>query len=426
MLYNITMKIVIASAVYYPMINGVATFTHNLAEGLAKRGNEVMVICPSFTGKKHQTKEGNLTVSYLNSIRLPVYPDQINEVPAKKKLFGKEMPRLFYRRGFWVSPAPQLEIRKLIKKFNPDVIHSQTCDPIGLAISHYAKEFNIPLITTGHTYPDTITRQLTSLNLIKKPLDAALTTYLVGYQRRSDYATMPTELAIEDLILKRRRKFKPPIEALSNGVDLSSFKPGRANIKIYEKYKLPTDRKIVLYVGRVDPEKSISRVVEAFAIVLEKIPDAVLAITGDGADRAHLQELVKYLQIEKSVIFLGRVMPPELQEVYKTGDVFATASEIETQGIVLIEACATGLPIVGVDAGAVKEVCQDGVNGVLCQPGGDINGIANGLIKILSNDSLRLKYGKKSLEIAAKHDLQHTLERFEEIYFEAIKTKYSD
>ena len=404
------------------MTNGVAMFAHNLANGLAKQGHEVMVICPSFTGKHHVTKKDGVTVVSLKSIRLPVYPDQINKVPEKKKLFGREMPKLFYRRGIWVSPAPAMEVRKALKKFHPEVIHSQTGDPIGMVVAHYAHEHKIPFVTTGHSYPDQFTGQLKGLGPIKKLLDAALNAYLLSYRSHSDYTTMPTEMAIGDLMLSKRKEFKVPVEALSNGVDLSEFKPGKANIRIYNKYKLPTDQPIVLYVGRVDPPKSISKVVEAFAQVLEKVPKAKLVVVGDGTDVDRLKALVKYLQIENSVSFLGKVMLPELAEIYKAGTLFVTASETETQGIVLIEAAATGLPIVAVDAGAVKEVCQNNKNGILCEPG-DVDGIAKAMAKILSDEDLCEKYRKASIEIAKTHDLKNTLKRFEEIYQEAIDLK---
>lgn len=417
------MKIAIVSAVYYPMINGVAVFTHNLATGLAKQGHEVVVICPSFMGKKHAVKNGNLTEYYVKSIRMPLYPDQINEVPAKKRLFGKELPTVFYKRGLWVAPAPYREIYKILKRFRPDVIHSQTSDPIGLATAFFAKEKQIPLVTTGHNYPDQITGQLKGLGPMKKPLDAALAAYLANYRAHSDYMTMPTEVAIEDLMLNRRKKVKVPLEALSNGVDLAEFKPGRAKIEIYNRYKLPTDRPIVLYVGRVDPAKSIGTVIDAFSRVLEQVPEAMLVVVGDGVDLERLKKLVKYLQIDESVKFLGKVLPPELYDLYKTGEVFVTASETETQGIVLIEAAATGLPIVAVDKGAVREVCQDGKNGFLCKPDGDADGIAAAVVKILQDDDLWRDFSKNSLEIAKKHDFDHTLKRFVEIYEEAIEKK---
>lgn len=417
------MKIAIVSAVYYPMINGAAVFTHNLAVGLAKQGHEVALICPSFTGKKHLEKKGNLTEYYLNSVRMPLYPDQINDVPQKKRFLGKEMPKVFYRRGFWISPAPYAEVRKILKKFRPDVIHSQTADPIGVAASMYAREKELPFVTTGHNYPDQLTGQLKGIKFMKKPIDAALAAYMANYRDHSDYMTMPTEIAIEDLVLKRRKKIKIPFEALSNGVDLSEFKPGRANLRTYNRYKLPTDRPIVLYIGRVDPAKSISTVIEAFAQVLESVPEAELVIVGDGIELEHLKKLAEYLQINQSVKFLGKVLPPELYDLYKAGDVFVTASETETQGIVLIEAAATGLPLVAVDKGAVREVCRDQENGFLCKAGGDIDGIAKSVIKILTDRDLKEKFSKKSLEIAKAHDFNHTLKRFEEIYMEAIEKK---
>ena len=96
------MKIVIATAVYYPQINGVAVFSHNLAVGLSKRGNDVMVICPSQTGKSYtRTVDGVKTV-YLKSAETKVYPDQIHDVPAKRKVLGVKWPRFFYKHGFRV------------------------------------------------------------------------------------------------------------------------------------------------------------------------------------------------------------------------------------------------------------------------------------------------------------------------------------
>lgn len=131
---------------------------------------------------------------------------------------------------------------------------------------------------------------------------------------------------------------------------------------------------------------------------------------------------MKGLGIEESVKFLGRVMLPEIVDLYRSSDVFATASETETQGIVLIEAAATGLPLVAVDAGAVKEVCQNRRNGVLCKKG-DVQAMARGLIRVLLDKDLRAKYSKESLEVSKNHDLRRTVKRFEEIYVEAIDIK---
>lgn len=233
---------------------------------------------------------------------------------------------------------------------------------------------------------------------------------------------MPTEMAIDDLVPKNRRHFDVTVEPLSNGVDLAQFTPGKAKAKILKKYHLEPKKPRVLYVGRVDPEKSISNVVSAFAGVLEKVPEAELVIVGDGTDRQHLVDLVKALGIEKNVKFPGRIMSLDIIDIYRSATLFATASETETQGIVLIEAAATGLPLVAVDAGAVRELCQNRKNGILCNPR-QTEEMTKAFVKILTDEKIQEKYGAKSLEIAKKHDLNRTLRRFVEIYEEAIRLK---
>ena len=420
------MKIAIASDIYYPMTNGVAVFAHNLANGLARAGHEVLVLCPSFTGEFHKTldKETGVRTVYLKSKRFPLYPDQISEVPDKKKLLGLPMPRLVYKTGIWFAWNPYDKTKEVLDEFQPDVIHLQTAETLALAIMRYARKYDVPLVSTGHAYPDNITAQFKMLKpkLIKKSADAVLRTYMASFLKHAEYATMPTEMAIDDLVPQNRRRFKVTVEALSNGVDLSCFKPGRATKEVLEKYGLSKDVSRVLYVGRVDPEKSIDKVIEAFSRV--SVP-AELVIVGDGTARASLEEQVEELGLTEKVKFLGKVMLPELAELYKTGTVFATASKTETQGIVLIEAAATGLPIVAVDAGAVEELCQDGVNGVLCRPDA-ASEMTEGMQRILGDKELQKKFSKGSLEIAKKHDLRRTLKRFEEIYKTAIELKRLD
>ncbi len=418
----VVMRIAITSDLYYPMSNGVAVFAHNLARGLARQGHEVVVICPSFTGKKHRSKQDGVTTMYMRSIRFPFYPDQINKVPTGKEILGVPLPRLAYRHGLWITVDPYPELKKALNKFRPDVIHNQTAEMIAIAARRYAKKYDIPMVSTGHAYPDNLTSQVKLLKPIKKPLDAVLRTYMASFLKHSEYATMPTEMAIDDLVPKNRRKFNVPVEPLSNGVDLAKFTPGKAATKVLKRYHLDTKVPRVLYVGRVDPEKSISNTVTAFAGVLEKVPQAELVIVGDGTDRRHLIDLAKALGIEKQVKFLGRVMPPDVIDIYRSATVFATSSETETQGIVLIEAAATGLPLVAVDAGAVRELCQNNKNGILCKPR-EIEQMTKALVKILSDETLQQKYSEKSLEIAKQHDLNHTVSRFVEIYEEAIQLK---
>ena len=155
------------------------------------------------------------------------------------------------------------------------------------------------------------------------------------------------------------------------------------------------------------------------------MPDAEFFLVGEGIARAELKKLAQTLGITDHVHFLGKVLPPDLMDIYRAGWLFATASETETQGIVLIEAAATGLPLVAVDAGAVREVCQNRKNGYLCQPG-DTAAMSRALAQLLTDKDLRTKYSQESLKIAQTHDIDHTLRRFEEIYHEAIRIKSTE
>lgn len=403
------MKIAISTAVYYPQINGVAVFSHNLASGLVKRGHEVIVICPSQIGEPHVKTIDGVKVHYLKSRQLKLYPDQIHDASRGK--------RLLYKHGFRVSLFPGKEIDEILSKFSPDVVHVQVSDPVGLAVVSWARSHKTPIVMTEHNQPEVLTEPIHVPGIMKKPVNKALSSYFRNRQRKSDFVTMPTQQAIDNLLFNTGKRLEVPIAAVSNGVDLRRFKPGKVSPKIYTKYGLAVDAPTVLYVGRVDPEKKVGVVIEAFLRVLEKVPDTRLLIVGDGVDKARLER--KY-GIINNIRFLGRISGDDLYELYKTGWVFATASEIETQGIVLIEAAASGLPLVAVDKGAVAEVCIDEENGYLCEPG-SVSEIANAITTILTDEKLRKDFAKKSLEVAKEHDFETTLDKFINIYNKVIK-----
>ena len=411
------MKIVISTDVFYPMINGVAVFSRNLAAGLKKRGHKVLVLAPSTNGEfgVEKDEENGVTVVRLSSTKMHLYPDQINKVPEKKDVLGVKIPRLVYKNGLNVSYTPYSEIKKVLDEFQPDIIHNQTPGPIALAVFRYAKKRNIPLVATDHAYPDNLTQQVKLPDLVKSPINKAMNAYFISFLKRSEYATMPTEQAVADLIPKNRKHFKVPVEAISNGIDLSRFAKGRANKDIYERYDIPKGKPIVLYVGRVDPEKSLDILVDAFTEVHEKIPEAQLVIVGDGTARPMLEKIAKESGTAENVHFLGRIVGDDLPQIYRTGTVFAITSKTETQSIVLLEAMATGLPCVAVRAGAIPELVKTSRNGYLCEPD-DPDIVAKCIVNILAKDERRERMSAESLKIVRKHDISHTLTRMEEIY----------
>ena len=235
------MRIAITSDLYYPMTNGVAVFAHNLAQGLAKQGHEVMVLCPSFTGKPHRTREGRVTTVYLRSIRFPFYPDQINKVPETKAILGMNLPRLAYRYGLWITVDPYPEMKKALKRFRPEVIHNQTAEMVAIAAFRYARKYQVPMVCTGHAYPDNITSQLKVLKPIKRPLDAMLRMYMASFLKHAEYATMPTEMAIADLVPKNRKHFQVPVEKIKDALKKAKVKGRIEMVKVSDDFTLMID-----------------------------------------------------------------------------------------------------------------------------------------------------------------------------------------
>jgi len=388
------MKILIASDLHYPTINGVATFSRNLAKGLADHGHEVLVIAPSQTGKRCKEVDGNHVIVRTISVPFPFY------------------------QNYKISLNPSREVKKIIEDFDPDVIHIQMLLGIGQAAMKYGNKFGIPIVSTNHAMPENLMDNLRLLAPVSRPINYILKSYGARFHSKADLVTMPTQSAIE-MFNVNVEKVTTPLRAVSNGIDLARFTMGRASDEVYERFNLPKDQPIVSYIGRLDAEKHIPVLIRAFIRVLSVMPHTHLLIVGDGTDRANLQSMAHDLGITRDITFTGRVSDEDLVELHKVGSVYCMPSPAELQSIATLEAMASGQPIVAVDAGALRELCQHERNGYLCEKDDD-EMIAQGLLMILQDESLRQEMSEQSLAIAQTHDLQTTLKRFEEIYTDLI------
>ncbi len=388
------MKILIAADLHWPTINGVATFSRNLAKGLSDRGHEVLVIAPSQTGRAYEEYDGNYLIKRTRSVPFPFY------------------------QNFKISPTPQMEVRKIIRDFQPDVIHIQMAMFLGIAARTYALKYNIPLVATNHAMPQNLMDNIRLLAPISKPIQYLMVEYGARFHAKADYITLPTKSAID--MFGEERVGDVPVEAVSNGIDLSRFEPTEPDPAIYDTFNLPKGKQIISYIGRLDAEKHVPVLLKAFRDVLT--PDRHLLIVGDGTDAEHLHNVAFNLGIDEHVTFTGRVSDDEIVQLHKVGTLFCVPSPAELQCIALLESMASGKPCVAVDAGALGELCQNGINGILCEKD-DVDGIAVALEKILTSPALQKKYSKASLQIAHTHDIVHTLDRFEEIYEHVISLK---
>jgi len=387
------MKILIAADLNFPVINGVASFTRNLARGLASRGHEVLVISPSQTGKRYKEVDENYVVTRTLSVPFPLY------------------------QNIRVSLSPMREVKKIIDEFEPDVIHIQMLMWIGQAAMKYGNKVGIPIVSTNHAMPENLMDNLKLLAPLARPINYMLREYGRRFHSKADYVTMPTESAID--MFSGSSKMTVPLKAVSNGIDLSRFTTEKAPAALYKKYNIPTDLPIVSYVGRMDAEKHLSVLVYALDRVLKSVDVHMLAV-GDGSDADNVKALSRELGIADKITFTGRVSDEDLESLHRVGTVFAMPSPAELQSIATLEAMASGKPVVAVDAGALRELCQDGVNGYLCDQDNDEQ-IADGIVKILTDDEKRRDFSAASLKIAKTHDIQHTLDQFTAIYEDLIK-----
>jgi glycosyltransferase involved in cell wall biosynthesis len=290
---------------------------------------------------------------------------------------------------------------------------------IGQAAMKYGNKYGIPIASTNHAMPENLMDNLKLLAPVSRPINYILTAYGARFHAKADVVTLPTQSAID--MFKASDKVDVPMYAVSNGIDLSRFTPGGAPAELYDKFDLPKNKKIVSYIGRLDAEKHLSVLVEAFNHLSGTMNDIHLMIVGSGTDEEHLKRLVYQYDIADKVTFTGRVSDEEIMQLHKIGTVYVMPSPAELQSIATLEAMASGQPVVAVDAGALRELCQDGRNGYLCERD-NITEITDGIKRILSDDELREKYSKESLAIASTHDLNTTLERFESLYSDIIKS----
>ena len=202
------MKILIASDLHWPTINGVATFSRTLAKGLAARGHEVLVIAPSQTGKRYEEYDGNHLVKRTISVPFPFY------------------------QNIRISLTPQREVKKIIDEFQPDVIHIQMLMWIGQAAMRYGNKRDIAVVSTNHAMPENLMDNMKMLAPIARPINYMLKEYGRRFHSKSDCVTMPTQSAID--MFDVADKLPAPMIAVSNGIDLSRFTIKKAPKELYE------------------------------------------------------------------------------------------------------------------------------------------------------------------------------------------------
>ena len=378
------LTILIGCDTFAPDVNGAATFSRNLAAGLASRGHDVHVMAPAQKG----------AVGTFTEVHEGV-PMTVHRVYSWRWL-----PHPWLR--FMLPWRVKANAERIVRAVKPDAIHFQSHIVVGRGLATAAKRHGIRLVGTNHTMPENI---LQHVEILPRPtLD-----WLARIQWRSarkwfemaESITAPTRRAADFF---ERGTGLTGVHAISCGIDMSFYTPDFS----------PRSENVVAFLGRLDEEKYIHEAIEA----VEKLQDldAKLVIIGDGEMRPRLEARARELGVADRVRFTGRVSDEELRRELTNASVFAMPSRAELQSIATMEALASGLPVVAADAMALPHLVHPGQNGYLYQPG-DIDEFARHLRAVLTASPEELdRLRRGALRTVEPHDIQRTLDIFEALY----------
>ncbi len=396
-LYNRIMKIILGTESFPPNISGVATATKNLAENLSAAGHQVYVFCPGKTFRSHLDK---------NYIKY--------QVIRLKSIINP------FRKGFRITFVSEMEMDRRIKEIKPDIIHLQDPASIGLVLREVGKKNKVPVMITNHFSLEYALSYVKFLSPLMPVLRTGLIKYLVNFYNHCDLVVTPTETFRKQI---ENWGVKIPVRAVSNGIKTAIFHQDFSDEELKnfrEKYHLPTN-KIVLYVGRVDKDKSIDVLISSIPEVLKKV-NAHFIIAGSGGQLEEIKKLAADLNITNDVTFLGFIKhdSQDFPMLYKSSSIFAIPSTIETQSIVTLEALSANLPVVAAKAGALPELVKNDINGYLFKPGNSRE-LADHIVSILKDQSLAKKMGRQSFDLALHHEMKRTFADMLDAYKSIIK-----
>lgn len=389
------MKIAYLAQIYPPMISGQAVATQRLAEGMAARGHSVLVIAASEHGSPYIEEQGNLRVLRLRSFNNP------------------------FQMGQSIMLWPWQQIYAELLRFNPDIVHVHDALHSAIAGIYAKRGRKVQTVMTTHQLPWFISDFIPVPTSLQKMVDRALWGYAYWLCRQFHMVIAPTRTIAE--VIREQTGHIP--YTISNGMDLEAFHPQAATPDerqiLCAKYGLDPRLPIILHVGQLNVQKQVDIVVRAAAQVMQNT-NAQLLVIGDGKQRKALIRLAHNLDIHKRSVFPGYVSAPDhLSAVYRLGSVFVTASEIETQGLVLLEAMASGLPVVAVRATCIPEIVHDGTNGYLA-PTKDVHALALRIERALRDPR---DMGKAGRAIAEEHRFAATLKKHEALYTRLLEDR---
>ncbi|MBD8068581.1 glycosyltransferase family 4 protein [Bacillus sp. PS06] len=368
-------KIAIFTDTFAPDVNGVARTLKRLTDYLDSKGIEYRVFAPESTNK-------------------PLFEQQI--------LRFTSLPFFLYpdcRMGLPNLPS----IKSELQKFKPDLIHIATPFNLGLTGLHFSKKLNIPVVGSYHTdfdqYLDFYDLQFLSKLLWK---------YMHWFHRSFKRIFVPSKETLNQL---KKHGFLH-LSIWPRGIDCNQFQPKDTKSLISQKYHINAPY-ILTYVGRLAPEKDVKTLMK----ITHSLPNSIQSkvhwlIVGDGPSK---EEMMK--DAPANMTFAGFLNGEELANVYSGSDVFVFPSTTETFGNVVLEALASGTPVIAANAGGVKSIVRHETNGFLCTPA-EVDEFCVAISTLINNEQLRYKMGTAGRDYA--------LTQSWEVIFDELLLQYDD
>lgn len=371
------MNICLFTSTFLPTTGGVEYVIHYLAKNLVETGHHVTVLV------KGRRRSEDAAFPYI-----------VHRYRGVKGLISDEKLR-----------AMHLIFEKLRTRF--DVLHAHDIFLAGYVAVKLRNLLNVPVIVTPHG-ADIQKMPEISYGLRLRPEMEAKAKYTLQKADAITAISKTMKNEILDLISTEAKIYDVP-----NGVELNNFTRQNANDGIVRKFNLHSKDKIILAVGRNHIKKGFVYLVKAMSQVLKKHENTTLVIVGK--DTESLVPLINELGLDGKVVLTGIVHNQDIPSFYRRADIFAIPSLIESFGVVIVEAMAHGLPIVGTEAPGVRDIIEDSGNGFLV-PAKSPECLSEKIMYLLENDKLRKQMGEKSRQMAKQYDWKLITRKYVEVY----------
>lgn len=326
------MKIVLISNTYAPHVGGVARSVVAFQEEYRRAGHEVLVVAPAFPGME-QAEEG------------------VVRIPALQN---------FNASDFSVALPLPSGLMTTLEEFQPDVIHSQHPFLLGMTALRAARMLQRPLVFTHHTLYEEYTHYVPADSPALKSFVIELATC---YANLTDLVVAPSE-SIRDLLYERG--VETPVDVIPTGVYVERFANGDG-AAVRETHGISPQAFVVGHMGRLAWEKNVAFLADSVIAFLKESDDRYFLLVGGGDAEDSIAERFREAGLDRRLKRCGVLEGQPLADAMNAMNLFAFASKSETQGMVLTEAMASGLPVVGLAASGVREVVRDRHNGRLLQ-----------------------------------------------------------